>query len=490
MKKKVLKRVCSTAMGALMFICLPITSFAARTIDVSLASTNQSIDLSQETEDIVLTGTMNSGIVVRIKAADNTDRIVILQDLDLASESQGSSTLMIWGTGKAIIELDGTNKLKSKNDAALGLTENVELTIKDDNGTPGSLEAIGGMMCPGIGSSWGESKCDITIDGGTITATGGEGGAGIGGSLGSSSAKVTINDGTVTAIGGFFAAGIGASTKNGNQSPVSGDVTINGGTVIAIGGDGGAGIGGGFLSSGSSITVGKDAKVYAVGGSDCTQSGKGVAIGEGGTRNSDGADVTPDISGLYKTGSITTFAAGTTLEQIKNNEVTGTTVYGTLADPNAPAESTETTLTTTDPVDPADSAPAKPAKPGPSNKPESPKMPEYTERSYIADVNVAAYVAAALKTNASEVTIDFGDNICLTPDIMKDLFTDNRVAKNCMFSHKGKRFVLRINAVDANSKAYADAFEALKKEPDGLAGFLRMAEIFKALGVTVKELAQ
>ena len=91
---------------------------------------------------------------------------------------------------------------------------------------------------------------------------------------------------------------------------------------------------------------------------------------------------------------------------------------------------------------------------------------------------------------AKEVNIEFGDNICLTPDIMKDLFADNRVAKNCMFSHKGKRYVLRINAVDTKSKAYADGFAALKEEPDGLAGFLQMAKLFEALGVKVTELDQ
>ena len=117
-------------------------------------------------------------------------------------------------------------------------------------------------------------------------------------------------------------------------------------------------------------------------------------------------------------------------------------------------------------------------------------LPEYTERSYIADVNVSALIAAALKAdpNAKEITVEFGDNICLTPDLLKDLFADSRVSKNCLFTHKGKRYVLKVNAVNTASKQYADDFVALSKETDGMAGFLRAAEIFQDLNVTVDEL--
>ena len=127
-----------------------------------------------------------------------------------------------------------------------------------------------------------------------------------------------------------------------------------------------------------------------------------------------------------------------------------------------------------------------------NEQPPKEEPPVYTERSCIADVNVAALIAAALKAdpNAKEINIEFDDNICLTPDIMKDLFADNRVAKNCMFSHEGKRYVLRINAVDTASATYADCFEVLKKEPGGLAGFKRMAQIFEVLNVTLKGLDQ
>ena len=107
----------------------------------------------------------------------------------------------------------------------------------------------------------------------------------------------------------------------------------------------------------------------------------------------------------------------------------------------------------------------------------------------MADVDVTALVAAALKAdpNANEITIEFDDNICLSTDMMKDLFVDSRVAKNCFFRHKGKRYALHIGAVNKQSSLYAEDFEKLAEEPDGLAGFMMMAKIFANLGVTMTE---
>jgi hypothetical protein len=160
---------------------------------------------------------------------------------------------------------------------------------------------------------------------------------------------------------------------------------------------------------------------------------------------------------------------GTTVEQIKAGSEECEILIGSKADPNKVKE---------------------PETPDDETKKETPgkeQPPVYTECSCIADVNVDALIAAALKAdpNAKEIAIEFDDNICLTPDILKDLFADSRVSKNCYFWHEGKRYVLRINAVNTMSKAYADCFEALKNEPDGLAGFKRAAEIFKNLNVTL-----
>ena len=509
MKKKVLKRVCSTAMGALMFMCLPLTSFA-RTIDVTGLSGQQYIDMGSETEDITITGTNDAGAFVLIQIVVNADKTITLKDLNIASAGNLPAMVLVGG-GNAVIELDGTNTLISNKYSGLMIpTEEVVLTIKDDNETPGSLEAIGGNNYPGIGAGEGISGCNIIIDGGTINAIGGKGAAGIGGALfqpanvtinggtitstgGEYGAgigggyfgfgNITINDGTITAIGGNGGAGIGGSGIIGSSRFDGAVVTINGGTVTAFSEGGGAGIGGHTNSNGSVITISKDATVYAAGGSSTTLDTynycEGAAIGEGGAQDHKGTDTGLDISGLYTTGSVTTFAAGTTLEEIKANSVNGVTVRGTVPDPNEVKEP-ETTDDETDKETPGNEQPPK----------EEP--PVYTERSCIADVNVAALIAAALKAdpNANEIAIEFDDNICLTPDLLRDLFADNRVAKNCYFWHEGKRYVLRINAVNTMSKAYADCFEALKNEPDGLAGFKRAAQLFAKLNVTLKELDQ
>ncbi len=500
MKKKVLKRVCSTAMGALMFVCLPLSTFA-REIDVSSQIGQLSIDLAGETEDLILTGTNTLNGSVELKTVPGTDKIVILRNLsmdtsEITDENDYRAALSITGNGNVIIELDGTNSLKSSSQrAGLLKKDGGTLTIKDDNETSGSLFAEGGEIYPGIGGDMAIvidggtinaiggkgaagiggalfQPANVTINGGTITATGGENGAGIGGGY-FGFGNITINDGTITAIGGNGGAGIGGSGIIGSGRFDGAVVTINGGTVTAFSEGGGAGIGGHTNSNGSVITISKDATVYAAGGSSTTlityNYCEGAAIGEGGAQDHKGTDTGLNISGLYTTGSVTTFAAGTTLEEIKANSVNGVTVRGTVPDPNEVKEP-ETTDDETDKETPGNEQP-----------------PVYTERSCIADVNVAALIAAALKAdpNANEIAIEFDDNICLTPDLLRDLFADNRVAKNCYFWHEGKRYVLRINAVNTMSKAYADCFEALKNEPDGLAGFKRAAEIFKNLNVTL-----
>ncbi len=473
MKKKVLKRVCSTAMGALMFVCLPLSAFAATTIDVSESNRFQ-ITLSDYDEDVILTGT-NAQVGIIIEADPNADKVVVLRDLNIGPDgnSMNYPVFLVIDSGNVSLELDGTNIIKSDFWAGVMVYDTI-VTIKDDNGTPGSLVAEGGTMSAGIGGAAMDGAVNVIINGGTVTATGGTGGAGIGGGY-TKPATVTINGGTVTAIGGEGGAGIGSGGDS------AGTVTINGGTVTAIGGDGGAGIGGGIKSSGSTVTISNDATVYAAGGGNSHGFGEGAAIGEGGTSSNksnpnagnpvNGADVTPVTTDLYTTGSVTTFAVGTTVEQIKAGSEECEILIGSKADPNKVKE---------------------PETPDDETKKETPgkeQPPVYTERSCIADVNVAALIAAALKAdpNANEIAIEFDDNICLTPDLLRDLFADSRVSKNCMFTHKGKRYVLRVNAVNTASKEYADAFDALSKEEDGMAGFLRVAQLFEKLNVTAKE---
>ena len=232
-----------------------------------------------------------------------------------------------------------------------------------------------------------------------------------------------------------------------------------------------------------------------MGGNENSGYGPGAAIGEGGKNDVNlgpvqGDTVTPDVSGLYTTGSITTYAVGTPLDAIKQGTASGNTIVGTVPVP-------DTNTDTTTPEEPKVNEPKaeEPKKEEPKKeepKGEEPKIeepPVYTERSCIADVDVAALVGALLSTNASATTLDieFEDNICLSPEIMTALFADNRVAKNCFFWHKGKRYVLHIGAVNKQSSLYAEDFARLAQEPDGLAGFMMMAKIFANLGVTMTE---
>ncbi len=463
MKKKVLKRVCSTAMGALMFVCLPLSAFA-REIDVTSLTEGLSIDLANETEDLILTGINTQNGSVDLITVSDTDKTVILRNLSLdTSELSGGYALSVRGAGNIIIELDGTNILKSGWDrAGLQKENDGTLTIKDDNGTSGNLEAIGGERGAGIGGGYGMGMgTNIIIEGGTITAIGGDYGAGIGGGMGG-----------------------------------SGTVTISGGNVTAIGGACGAGIGGGSGSNGSTITISGSSNVYVAGGSIRYFNaygdgiGPGAAIGEGGKWDANldpvqGDAVTPDVSGLYTTGSITTYAVGTSLDAIKQGTASGNTIVGTVPEP-------DTNTDTTTPEEPNVNEPKaeEPKKEEPKGEePETAEPPVYTERSCIADVDVASLVGALLSSNASASTlnIEFEDNICLNPEIMTALFADNRVAKNCFFWHKGKRYVLHIGAVNKQSALYTEDFAELAEEPDGLAGFMMMAKIFANLGVTMTE---
>ncbi len=335
----------------------------------------------------------------------------------------------------------------------------------------GTVTSVGGKNAAGIGGGRNGAG-EVTISGGTVTsAQGGESGAGIGGGY-YGNGEVTISGGTVTsAQGGDDGAGIGGGWNG------AGEVTISGGTVTSAGGERGAGIGGGYnAATSSSVTVKENAVVFAAGGTD-DEGHTGAALGTGVTFNNNTHTYTNgteevDTTGLYTTGSITRFAAGTSVQDMTDhpeNAISG--VNGTIQPPVVP-------------VNPVESANKDVVFKTPEKKP---VIIEYTERSCIADVNVSALIEAALKADpgTKEITIEFNDNICLTADIMKDLLADSRVAKNCMFSYEGKRYDLYIPAVSNNTAAYKAAFDALAKEPNGMAGFMRMAELFEKMGVTL-----
>ena len=182
----------------------------------------------------------------------------------------GKAAVTVQGDHDAAIELDGKNELKSGGyNAGLekdGHEPEGTLTIKDDKGKDGSLNAEGGDGGgAGIGGGMESTGSNIKITGGTIEAVGGEGAAGIGGGVYGTGRDIEISGGKVSATGGDMdenldssrpgAAGIGdgagawseidpdAPPSNPNHIIISGDAEVEakagastGGKTAAIGG--------------------------------------------------------------------------------------------------------------------------------------------------------------------------------------------------------------------------------------------------------------
>lgn len=118
------------------------------------------------------------------------------------------------------------------------------------------------------------------------------------------------------------------------------DITITGSAkVTATGGDKASGIGGGYIryqntnNGGSNITVSEDAQVKVQGGVRDYRSGSydgaGAAIGNGGTWEQDGAEVSPNTDVLTTNGKIEYYAPGANM----GTEVPYKTVTGTYVPP-------------------------------------------------------------------------------------------------------------------------------------------------------------
>ncbi len=163
--------------------------------------------------------------------------------LTATNESFGAAIGTIYGKTCGNISIEGgTIYAQASGGAAIGAVESA--TCGSINISGGNITAVGGYGGAGIGCgySYEPSACgDITITGGTITATGGESGAGIGSGDTGTSGNITISGGTITATGGSEAAGIGT----GNMGKC-GNINISGGTIMAVGGSRAAGIGTGF----------------------------------------------------------------------------------------------------------------------------------------------------------------------------------------------------------------------------------------------------
>lgn len=209
---------------------------------------------------------------------------------------------------------DAANGL-NKNSDSTGGGRGSNITISGKNTI---VNAEGGAEAAGIGGGRSGDADTIEITDSTVISNGhdsdngnsgagiGGGGFGAGGGAGGGISNITIKDADVTAGADAGGAGIGSGSATGfiiyfpnwkDEHPnegVASDITISGGRVKASGGDDSAGIGGGYLGSGSDITIKDNADVTANGG----KWGAGIGGGRGG----DGSDISISDSNVSASG--------------------------------------------------------------------------------------------------------------------------------------------------------------------------------------------
>lgn len=212
---------------------------------------------------------------------------------------------------------DNANGLNKESDSTGG-GRGSNITISGKNTI---VKAEGGAEAAGIGGGRSSDADTIEITDSTVISNGhdsdngnsgagiGGGGVGAGGGAGGGASNITITDANVTAGADAGGAGIGSGNASDwinypNIFPnwkaehpnegVASDITISGGRVKASGGDDSAGIGGGYLGSGSDITIKDNADVTANGG----KWGAGI----GGGRSGDGSDISISDSNVSASG--------------------------------------------------------------------------------------------------------------------------------------------------------------------------------------------
>lgn len=212
---------------------------------------------------------------------------------------------------------DNANGLNKKSDSTGG-GRGSNITISGKNTI---VNAEGGAEAAGIGGGRSGDADTIEITDSTVISNGhdsdngnsgagiGGGGFGAGGGAGGGISNITIKDADVTAGADAGGAGIGSGRASGwisypsifpnwkaehPNEGVASDITISGGRVKASGGDDSAGIGGGYLGSGSDITIKDNADVTANGG----KWGAGIGGGRGG----DGSDISISDSNVSASG--------------------------------------------------------------------------------------------------------------------------------------------------------------------------------------------
>lgn len=208
-------------------------------------------------------------------------------------------------------DANGFNKESDSTGGGKG--SNISISGKDT-----IVNAEGGAEAAGIGGGRSGDADTIEITNSTVISNGhdsnngnsgagiGGGGSGAGGGAGGGASNITITDADVTAGADAGGAGIGSGNASGwtiyypnwkDEHPnegVASDITISGGRVEASGGDDSAGIGGGYLGSGSDITIKDNADVTANGG----KWGAGIGGGRGG----DGSDISISDSNVSASG--------------------------------------------------------------------------------------------------------------------------------------------------------------------------------------------
>ena len=343
--------------------------------DITVSATVESQTVSQaggsptvDHNPVITSSSGKTNNTVTITAEKNATANVTLENVNIDTGTTGGAAITTSGEGNVNIELNGTNTVQSGNThAGVEKKDNGTLTITDED-KDGSLTATGGNYGAGIGGGYEGSGSNIaieggkveassvgggagigggsigsgsgiTVSGGEITAQGGVGGAGIGGGQGGSGSNITISDGKVTATGAGAGAGIGGGYEGSGKG-----ITIEGGEVTAQGDTGGAGIGGGLNGTGSDVTISGDAQVKVQGGAADERWKEGAAIGNGGTRTTEGNEVSPNTSDLTVEGSIQIYEPGKNI----NTDTPYKTIEGQKGDHswNAGEVTTPATCTT------------------------------------------------------------------------------------------------------------------------------------------------
>lgn len=283
----------------LLLFLLPVLAWGdGETIDLSLPENSEGVTIDND-GTYTFAGTYPSSATpgqdingtkkAVINVAAGKEVTIILDNVNISLTKAYQCPLSAKDARKVTVMLKGKNVLSTTHVSGQcpGLWapqgDGNELVIQ--NGETGSvlglLEAQGAESWPGIGISQGTTG-KITIESGSVTAYGGESGAGIGGSSGGNyKGVITINGGVISAIGGIDDDRGGSAGIGGGYGGSGGTIIINDGIVNAKGGATGAGIGGGSDGSGGSITI-NGGKVNAIGG----VLGAGIGGGGGGAGKS------------------------------------------------------------------------------------------------------------------------------------------------------------------------------------------------------------